>query len=186
MDIIWAPWRMSYIESGVEELPRVEVGVGFDSGCFICQSIFDEVHDRERHVINRTDYVVSLLNKYPYNNGHLLIAPRFHSGRICELPEEVQLHLLREINYWVQVLEDLMQPDGFNIGLNLGHSAGAGLPGHVHWHIVPRWNGDTNFTTTISSTKVIPQSLDALWETLVKYKKNSQEVKNNSQEVNGR
>jgi ATP adenylyltransferase len=167
MDVIWAPWRMSYIDgSEVKEPDRVEVGVGADADCFICQSVFDTAHDRERLVVCRTNGTVTLLNKFPYNNGHLLVAPCEHAGSLSGLSEAVQLQILREIERWVKILEELMKPDGFNIGLNLGRSAGAGLPGHLHWHIVPRWNGDTNFTTTISSTKVIPQSLNALWEIL--------------------
>ncbi|MDR2170403.1 MAG: HIT domain-containing protein [Planctomycetaceae bacterium] len=166
MDIIWAPWRMAYIDGVDVEPERVEVGEGADADCFICQSVFDKSHDRERFVVCRTELTVTMLNKFPYNNGHLLIAPCIHTGNLGELCEAVQLQILREIDRWVKTLEYLMKPDGFNIGLNLGRSAGAGLPGHLHWHIVPRWNGDTNFTTTISSTKVIPQSLNALWETL--------------------
>ncbi|MDR1478130.1 MAG: HIT domain-containing protein [Planctomycetaceae bacterium] len=167
MDIIWAPWRMSYVDgSDVKGSERVEVGGDADADCFICQAVFDVGHDRERLVICRTESTVTLLNKFPYNNGHLLVAPCDHVGSLGCVCEAVQLQILREIDRWVKVLEGLMKPDGFNIGLNLGRSAGAGLPGHLHWHIVPRWNGDTNFITTISSTKIIPQSLNALWEIL--------------------
>jgi ATP adenylyltransferase len=169
MDIIWAPWRMAYIEGDeVAEPKPVKVEAGADADCFICQSIFDDTHDQERLVICRTDCTVTLLNKFPYNNGHLLVAPRIHTGKLDELSDEIQLQILHEINRCVKKLENLMNPDGFNIGMNIGRSAGAGLPSHLHWHIVPRWNGDTNFTTTISSTKVIPQSLNALWEILKK------------------
>ncbi|MDR2344759.1 MAG: HIT domain-containing protein [Planctomycetaceae bacterium] len=172
MDIIWAPWRMSYIdnEDNDKELERVDVGLEADADCFICQSIFDKSHDRERFVICRTEETVTILNKFPYNNGHLLIAPHIHTGCLDKLTDNTQLKIFQEIGRWVKIIEELMKPDGFNIGLNLGRSAGAGLPGHLHWHIVPRWNGDTNFTTTISSTKVIPQSLNALWEILTKAK----------------
>ena len=172
MDTLWAPWRMAYIESDEKEgstpHPRtVEVGPDADADCFLCQAVFDTENEHSRHVLRRTELTISVLNKFPYNNGHLLVAPRRHIGRLDGLTAAEQGELLQEIDRWVRMLEKNMNPDGFNIGLNLGHAAGAGLPGHLHWHIVPRWNGDTNFMTVTASTKVIPQSLDALWEILV-------------------
>lgn len=173
MDVLWAPWRMAFIAEGDAArqertaLSDVQVGENADPNCFLCQSVFDETRDRQRHVVCRTERTITVLNKFPYNNGHLLVAPRCHCGRLNELTEAEKVELVREIDHWTTVLETLMNPDGFNIGLNLGRSAGAGLPGHLHWHIVPRWNGDTNFMTTLGSAKVIPQSLDTLWEILV-------------------
>ncbi len=167
MDTLWAPWRMAYIGGEKDELVPVEVGPEADADCFLCQAVFDTKRDSWRHVLRRTDSTISMLNKFPYNNGHLLVAPRRHCRRLDGLTEAEQLELVREIDRWVKILEKTMNPQGFNIGLNLGHAAGAGLPGHLHWHIVPRWNGDTNFTTTLASARVIPQSLDALWEMLV-------------------
>jgi len=146
---------------------RVEVGPDCDPDCFICQAVVDS-RDRERHVFFRSETSIGILNRYPYNNGHLLLAPQRHVARLDDLTEDEMLELTRQITRWVQCLEREMQPDGFNVGLNLGHAAGAGLPGHLHWHIVPRWTGDTNFMTAIGGAKVIPQSLDALWEILTK------------------
>ncbi len=107
-----------------------------------------------------------MLNRYPYNNGHLLVAPLAHKGRLDQLDEREHLECQRALTGLVGLLERLICAEGFNIGLNLGRVAGAGLPGHLHWHIVPRWNGDTNFMSSLAGTRVIPQSLDALWELL--------------------
>ncbi|HBT77811.1 MAG TPA: HIT family hydrolase [Planctomycetaceae bacterium] len=173
-DILWAPWRLAYIaenererqeRSARDEQNRVEVRPDGDPGCFLCQAVADPERKR-RLVIGRSENTIALLNKFPYNNGHLLLAPLRHVGRLDRLSETEQAELTRELNRLVIRLEEKMRPHGFNIGLNLGHAAGAGLPGHLHWHIVPRWNGDTNFMTSIASTKVIPQALEALWEIL--------------------
>jgi ATP adenylyltransferase len=107
-----------------------------------------------------------VLNRFPYNNGHLLIAPKAHKGRLDELTTEETLDLQQTLTRMVDVLERLMKPEGFNVGLNLGKAAGAGLPGHLHWHVVPRWNGDTNFMPVLADTRVIAQSLDALYDLL--------------------
>ncbi len=166
MDTLWAPWRMAYIE-GAEKLPSVEVGEMADPHCFLCQGVYDTENDRARLILRRTNLTISLLNKFPYNNGHLLVSPHRHCSQLTDLSEAEQLELIQEINRWVKILEKAMKPSGFNVGLNLGSAAGAGLPGHIHWHIIPRWVGDTNFITSIGSTKVIPQSLEALWEILI-------------------
>ena len=103
---------------------------------------------------------------FPYNNGHLLVAPRAHKGRLDELDADELLETMETLRRMVRVLDELMRPDGYNVGLNLGRAAGAGLPGHLHWHIVPRWNGDTNFMPVLADVKVIVQSLDALYDLL--------------------
>ena len=173
MDTLWAPWRMAYIVEDAdtakqrEELNNVVVGETADATCFLCQAVYDQARDRQRYVICRTGSTISVLNRFPYNNGHLLVAPKRHRGRLDELTTAEKIELVEEIDRWVGILERKMRPDGFNIGLNLGRSAGAGLPGHLHWHIVPRWNGDTNYMTTVASTRVISQALDALWEILM-------------------
>jgi ATP adenylyltransferase len=167
LETLWAPWRMAYIDEDAKPIePSFAVRAGADPDCFICQAVFDESDDRKRLVIRRTNLTISILNRYPYNNGHILVAPRCHNGRLVDLTEAEKLELINEIDRWTELLTRQMLPDGFNIGLNLGHAAGAGLPGHVHWHIVPRWNGDTNYMPTIGSTKVIPQALESLWEIL--------------------
>jgi ATP adenylyltransferase len=107
-----------------------------------------------------------VLNRFPYNNGHLLIAPRAHKGRLDDLDRDELLEVMDTLRRLTRLLEELMKPDGFNIGLNLGRTAGAGLPGHLHWHVVPRWDGDTNFMPVVGDVKVLALSLDKLWEML--------------------
>jgi ATP adenylyltransferase len=109
---------------------------------------------------------VIILNRFPYNNGHLLVAPLAHKGRLDELNEAEHVDLQRLIAKYTALFERLMKAEGFNVGLNLGKVAGAGLPGHLHWHVVPRWHGDTNFMPAVAGLRVIPQALDALWEML--------------------
>jgi len=172
LETLWAPWRMAYIcedEEAKEEreaLQNVEVGADADPECFLCQAVFDKTRDRQRYVARRDELTITILNRFPYNNGHILVAPHRHCARLDGLTLAEKTALLQEIDRMVAQLETLMNPDGFNIGLNLGQSAGAGLPGHLHFHIVPRWNGDTNYMTTVGSAKVIPQSLETLWELL--------------------
>jgi ATP adenylyltransferase len=103
-----------------------------------------------------------LLNRYPYNNGHLLIAPREHQATLSELTPETHLETMQTIGRMVELLKRLIKADGFNVGLNLGRVAGAGVPGHLHWHLVPRWHGDTNFMPVVADLNVIPQSLESL------------------------
>jgi ATP adenylyltransferase len=105
-----------------------------------------------------------ILNRYPYNNGHVLVAPLAHKGSLDELTHDEIVEIQATIARMVRIIGQRMEADGFNIGLNLGRSAGAGLPGHLHWHVVPRWNGDTNFMPVVADVKVIVQSLDALFD----------------------
>ena len=166
---IWAPWRLRYVTGeteGDEPAPhQLDYLEGADPDCFICRAVADSA-DRRRYVVRRTEHSITILNRYPYNNGHLLVAPRRHLARLDELSREETLDVSRETAEMVGLLESVMRPEGFNVGLNLGRVAGAGLPGHLHWHVVPRWNGDTNFMPVLASIRVIPQSLDALWEAL--------------------
>ena len=158
MDQLWAPWRLAYVANPKEkERPADD--------CFICRGVTSS-DDRENLLVHRSGLSVVVLNRFPYNNGHLLVAPVTHKGRPEELSHEELLDLQLVLRKMLGVLEKLMTPDGFNVGLNLGKVAGAGLPGHLHWHIVPRWNGDTNFMPVVADTKVIPQSLDTLYDLL--------------------
>ncbi|MBX7072512.1 MAG: HIT domain-containing protein [Pirellulales bacterium] len=168
MDPLWAPWRLAYIQAEAVTAPEPKSHVllpGADAECFVCRAVVDDA-DRENLVVDRTELSIVILNRFPYNNGHLLIAPRRHQGELAQLTPEEQLDLMQVIARQNERLQRLMRPDGFNVGLNLGRVAGAGLPGHLHWHIVPRWSGDTNFMPVLAGAKVIPQSLDALWELL--------------------
>jgi ATP adenylyltransferase len=165
---LWAPWRLGYIlgEKTVA-LPAESNNLfeGADPECFLCHAA-PEGDDRQRLVVDRGVDAITLLNRYPYNNGHLLVAPRRHVASLEALTAELHLEIARTITRMTGILETLMHPQGFNIGLNLGRAAGAGVPGHLHWHIVPRWIGDTNFMPTIAGVHTIPQSLEALWELL--------------------
>jgi ATP adenylyltransferase len=156
MDILWAPWRLNYI--------LVAKDKPADS-CFVCDAL-GASDDRENLVVLRTERSVVMLNRFPYNNGHLLIAPQAHKGQLEQLTDEEMLDLMRCLRRMTTVLRAVLEPHGFNIGVNLGRTAGAGLPGHFHWHMVPRWEGDTNFMPVLAETKVINQSLQALYDLL--------------------
>jgi ATP adenylyltransferase len=117
-------------------------------------------------VVERTDHGLVILNRYPYANGHLLVAPLDHQATLADLDSATLLDLQHRLVAWCSRLEQAIAAQGFNIGLNLGRIAGAGVPGHLHWHIVPRWPGDVNFMTSIAGVRVIPQALDALWDQL--------------------
>ena len=154
MERLWAPWRLSYVAAAK---PPTE-----HDPCFICQGLAEN-NDRDNLVAFRGVKSVVILNRFPYNNGHLLVAPKAHKGQLHELDADEILETQQTLTRMVGLLGEMMKPDGFNIGLNLGKAAGAGLPGHLHWHIVPRWNGDTNFMAVCADTRVIVQSLDEFY-----------------------
>jgi ATP adenylyltransferase len=158
MDQLWAPWRLSYVATA--KPPTA------DDLCFICRGL-EERDDRANLIAWRGPRSVVVLNRFPYNNGHLLVAPRAHKAGLNDLSPEELLETMETLRRCVGVLDGLMRPDGYNVGLNLGAAAGAGLPGHLHWHLVPRWTGDTNFMPIMANVKVIVQSLDALYDLLV-------------------
>jgi ATP adenylyltransferase len=148
---IWAPWRAQYIQEGsASPEPSPE--------CFLCRGLAGDEDRRNLVVYRRTNSVV-VLNRYPYNNGHLLVAPRLHRGTLAELEGPDLTEPIRTLRHMTMVLDRMLRPQGYNIGLNQGKAAGAGLPGHLHWHIVPRWDGDTNFMPVLGHTKVIVESL---------------------------
>jgi ATP adenylyltransferase len=158
MDHLWAPWRLSYVEAAKPLAPGADP-------CFLCAGLAT-ANDRENLIVLRTPLSAVVLNRYPYNNGHLLIAPRAHKATLEDLTVEEMLDTMETVRKAIRALDELMRPDGYNVGLNLGRAAGAGLPGHLHWHVVPRWNGDTNFMPVLADVKVIVQSLDALHQLL--------------------
>jgi ATP adenylyltransferase len=168
-DRLWAPWRMAYIGGGdrVTGTPANELKFlpGADANCFMCRAAAD-MKDRENLVVARGRYTLVILNRYPYNNGHLLVAPLEHRGRLDEIAGEVNAEAIAQLTRASQVIERLMHAQGFNIGLNLGQVAGAGVPGHLHWHLVPRWQGDSNFMPVTADTRIVSQSLDAVWDLL--------------------
>jgi len=141
------------------------VRTGDDDGCFLCRAVA-AADDAANFLLERRERCFSILNRYPYNNGHLLIAPNPHKAELAALDDSELVDLMRLTRDSQQVLQSALAPDGFNIGINLGRCAGAGTPGHLHIHIVPRWNGDTNFMPVLANAKVIVQSLEALYRTL--------------------
>jgi ATP adenylyltransferase len=155
---LWAPWRLAYVASAKDENPN-------EQGCFLCR-YRDENRDAENFVVSRGKQTLSVLNRFPYNNGHILVAPLAHKAGLEDLNDDELLGCMIELRRLVSVYRGILQPDGFNIGLNLGRAAGAGLPGHIHWHLVPRWSGDTNFMTVVDDVRVISQSLTSLYEML--------------------
>ena len=162
MENMWAPWRMEFICTLREE-----------SGCFLCRAAECSAtaadlteKDKKCFVVHRGKRCFAVLNRYPYSNGHLLIAPYEHEGDLEKLPDETLLELMTVVRDAKRALKATCNPDGFNIGANLGKDAGAGVVDHLHLHIVPRWRGDTNFMPILADTKVIPQALDELCERL--------------------
>lgn len=168
---LWAPWRLAYVAGELtpqaEQEPQRSFLPGADPQCFICRGLA-EPSDRDpvNLIVARGSRTVTLLNRFPYNNGHLLISPQRHVGQLEDLTVEEHTGCMLEVTRMVRLLRQVIKAEGFNVGLNLGRVAGAGLPGHLHWHIVPRWNGDTNFMPTLAGVKVIPQSLETLRDLL--------------------
>lgn len=166
-DPLWAPWRLDYIvgdkqQTGGNELELLD---GANPECFLCQAAVDPDTAR-RYVVERGEHAVTVLNLYPYNNGHLLVAPRAHVAGLDRLSPAAEIEVAATIRRMVGAVQNVLRPEGFNIGLNLGVAAGAGVPDHLHWHIVPRWSADTNFMPVVGRTNVIPQSLEAFWTLL--------------------
>ena len=147
MKQLWAPWRMVYIDQGSKE-----------SSCIFCDKL-SVADPREALVLVRTRHSLVMLNKYPYNNGHVLIAPQRHEKQLSGLSAEEYGDLSEALRHSVDIVREVLQPGGINLGMNLGKCAGAGIEDHLHWHIVPRWEGDTNFMPVVGETRVMPQHL---------------------------
>lgn len=154
MDRLWAPWRIGYISNSKKT-----------KGCLFC-GVSKEKADKKNLVIYRSKYVFSILNKFPYNNGHLMICPYRHIKDLGQINADEIADLFAVLNKMRLLLESVLKPDGFNVGMNIGRVAGAGIPGHLHLHVVPRWKEDTNFMPALFSTKVISQSLEELYDNL--------------------
>jgi ATP adenylyltransferase len=146
---LWAPWRMEYIGSARE---------GKDEGCLFCEKP-KEGDDEKALIVARTELSFAMLNRYPYNSGHLMVAPFRHVGELEEVKDDESLDMQQLLQRCIEALKEAMQPEGFNIGMNLGVVAGAGIPDHLHWHVVPRWTGDTNFMPVTADAKVLPERL---------------------------
>jgi len=156
MEHLWAPWRIRYILGERE------------SGCFFCRKS-QEADDAKNHILIRDRSCFALLNAYPYNAGHLMIASYKHTGEIDDLSEQELTEMMLLTRRCKQALSRAFKPHGFNVGLNLGRPAGAGVLDHVHIHVVPRWEGDTNFMPVVAGTHVVPQALDESYQVLMKH-----------------
>jgi len=158
MDKLWAPWRMEYIRNIHEK----------DEGCIFCGKPKEDA-DRENLILFRGKKNFVIMNRYPYNNGHLMVVPYEHKSDSADINDAVALEMWKLTNKCKEALTRSFHPDGFNIGMNIGRTAGAGIDQHIHMHIVPRWNGDTNYMPIIGETKVISQGLLEAYDILQPY-----------------
>jgi ATP adenylyltransferase len=149
MDKLWSPWRSQYIES-------IKIK---DGGCVLCTLSKDLVENLESLVVDKGIYTFTVLNLYPYNNGHLMIVPYKHTSELESLSPAENNEIMEKLQLAAKALKKVLSPEGFNIGANIGKVSGAGIDDHVHFHIVPRWNGDTNFMPVFGEVKVISQDL---------------------------
>jgi len=154
MERLWAPWRMAYIT----QEPR--------PGCLFCRAIADPTDPDSELVVWRPEDAIVMLNKFPYNPGHVMVAPAAHKGDLADLDDAESAALMRALRRTIQVLRETLKPEGFNVGANIGRVAGAGIPDHIHLHVVPRWNGDTNFMPVLSEVKVVNEHLQQTAEKL--------------------
>jgi ATP adenylyltransferase len=155
MRVLWAPWRMEYILSESK-----------DGSCIFCPGE-DRSKDKERLILYVDKLSMVMMNRYPYINGHLLVAPVRHVPDLGSLSQEEATDILNMVNFSIGVLKKVMNPEGFNVGMNLGRVAGAGVEEHMHFHIVPRWNGDTNYMTVLGEVRVIPDHIENTFQTLL-------------------
>jgi ATP adenylyltransferase len=152
-DRLWAPWRLAYVGS-----PKSD-------GCIFCHKP-TAGDDCANYLVFRGESAFVMLNAFPYNNGHLMVAPYAHESQLESLPLSTLNEMMSLCQQGIGALKRVMNPDGFNVGFNLGAAAGAGIKDHLHMHVVPRWNGDTNFMPVLADVRVIPQSLDESWHLL--------------------
>lgn len=150
---MWAPWRNEY----VTHLPS--------EGCIFCEKSGQD-DDRKNYIVTRDEHCFAMLNIYPYNNGHVMVSPYRHVACVTELTDDETAGIMGLTTSMCRLLRKAMAPHGFNIGMNISRTAGAGIDLHVHMHVVPRWNGDTNFMPVVGETKVISESLDSTYERL--------------------
>ena len=155
MEYIWAPWRLEFILKTGED----------KNGCFLCEKPKDK-NDAANYVLYRGKYNFIILNAFPYNPGHMLIAPYRHTGKIEELESDESNEHFELVKFGIRLLTEVTKADGYNVGMNLGKVAGAGIADHLHTHIVPRWQGDCNFMPVIGDTKVVPEALAKTYDKL--------------------
>lgn len=146
MEHLWAPWRIEYVAGEKSE------------GCILCQKLHEE-DDEDNYILYRGQHTFIILNAFPYNSGHLMVAPYEHTGRFTQLSPAQVGEMMQLAQICIQALREGLKPDGINLGMNIGQAAGAGIDDHVHLHIVPRWIGDTNYMTAVAQTRIVPQAL---------------------------
>lgn len=156
MERLWAPWRMEFIQELREK----------GSGCLFCE-MGAAGDDRERMVLHRGKHCYTMLNRFPYNNGHIMIVPYKHTGDLLELSDEEHAEIMRMCAHSVKIMTESMDAEGFNCGFNIGAVAGAGIRDHIHLHVVPRWSGDSNFMPVISDTRTMPEYLEKTYDRLI-------------------
>ncbi len=159
---MWAPWRKHYLRSSSAKR----------KGCLFCR-LLSEKKDKRNLVVFRTSRFALILNRYPYNNGHLLIVPRRHIACVSEMDRAEQKDFFDSLLLAQRSLSKALKPHGFNLGMNISDIAGAGIPEHLHWHVVPRWKGDVNFMPVVAGVKVISESLESVYEVLTGVLKNT-------------
>lgn len=156
MKTLWNPWRMEHVSGQAEKI----------SGCLF-EPKGQARHDKHQLLLYRSAFVVVLLNRFPYSNGHLLVAPTKHVACITELDQEANSRLAAMVKHSVAIIKKIFTPDGVNVGLNIGSAAGAGIEAHLHYHIIPRWEGDHNFMTVIGEIRSIPEHIDHTFQRLL-------------------
>ncbi len=156
MKTLWTPWRMEHV---LGNIPKIE-------GC-IFEPPGTAIHDKHSLLLYRDRWTVVLLNRFPYANGHLLVAPTRHLADLTGLTLQEQGKLMQRVTQCCTILRDVLAPDGLNVGLNLGQTAGAGIADHLHFHIVPRWDGDHNFMTVCAEVRTIPQHIETTFDNLL-------------------
>ena len=161
-----ADWRADYIEDATSKETDGPVSGGAEQ-CVFCAILGSGRPDNETHILDRGDSVMTILNAYPYTSGHAMVMPLRHVSDLSDLTDSERTELWADIIHLAEVIKRAYKPEGLNVGINLGRAAGAGIPGHLHVHVVPRWNGDTNFMTSIAETRVVPESLDRTWAKLI-------------------
>ena len=157
MEILFTPWRYAYVTSPKSETPH---------GCIFCDAVKSEAL-RETRTLFRNGEALVMLNRYPYTNGHLMVAPVAHEALLFDSRDDSLRALIRLTAEAQRILSDVSRPDGFNVGMNFGQIAGAGVDDHYHMHIVPRWSGDANFMTVTSRTRLVPEDLDVTYDRLL-------------------
>jgi ATP adenylyltransferase len=157
VDVLWCPWRFDYISGG---------GTGVKNGCVFCDLLNNSVGDEEKFILTRAEFNFVILNIFPYGTGHLLIVPYAHVADIAKADKKTTDEMMDLAKRSQTALTEVYEPQGFNLGINMGKAAGAGVEGHLHLHILPRWIGDVNFMTAVGKTRTVPEALPTTYEKL--------------------